>query len=266
MQRTRLARVGGVHGQPRAARAFSCLAGRSIFLVDLDQNSLLDHVREPIGYPPASYWGLLRPVGFVSDAPSQRTVPTVFNHRHIGLCRPFKAAARVRIPLGIQDQNRSDKANAPRHCRRHQVQHELRSGRGAGPRHTTPTSSPARSLRDPFMASFGPVPQPPVDRSGPSGTAPIWDPFPVATSPNAGCSGRARCAHSAQLRPNCYKSCRYRIATPASDTNLDFRGHVAKYGLAPLRTLINLTKDAPPDCLSIVGRTRESDRSRQEQG
>jgi hypothetical protein len=50
------------------------------------------------------------------------------------------------IPLGIQDQIASDRPNAPRSCGRHQVQHELRRDRGAGPRHTPTTSSPARPL------------------------------------------------------------------------------------------------------------------------
>ena len=40
-------------------------------------------------------------VGCCCSMPSQRHFPTVLNHRQLGLFRPLKAVARVRIPSGL---------------------------------------------------------------------------------------------------------------------------------------------------------------------
>src|SRR4029453_16044974 len=66
--------------------------------------------------------------------------------------RPFKAAARVRTPLGTQDQTALTRSNASCSRGRSRVQHELGSGRGAELPPKRHTSSSAHPLRVPLLA------------------------------------------------------------------------------------------------------------------
>jgi hypothetical protein len=94
------------------------------------------------------------------------------------------------IPLGIQDQIASDRPNAPRSCGRHQVQHELRRDRGAGPRHT-PQHRPPLGRSAPSLASS------PVSRKVRGSPPPPWSRSPAARSPRSPDSA----AHSGLARP-----------------------------------------------------------------
>jgi hypothetical protein len=113
--------------------------------------------------------------------------------------RPFKAAARVRIPLGILDQIASDQVKRSPSCRRCRVQHELRAAeeRDCAPR---PQRCPALG-RSAFISWIRPA----LSAASSVQARADWISFDLGHSrrcpPNSRCSRRSAHAHSAYCDP-----------------------------------------------------------------
>jgi hypothetical protein len=86
--------------------------------------------------------------------------------------RPFKAAARVRIPLGIQDQSHSDKVKTQLTPRTSSVRHSRGSGRGAIPLRWRAARRGQPTASTPSNESLAGLFVPPLGSAGPIRTAP----------------------------------------------------------------------------------------------
>jgi hypothetical protein len=110
--------------------------------------------------------------------------------------RPFKAAARVRTPLGTQDQTALTRSNASCSRGRSPVQHELGERAGAEllpKRHTSSSAQPLRVARVAFVQACSAAA---AGRAAPTCSSSNQN-LPVAAPPSAGCLKRTRRGHSA---------------------------------------------------------------------